>query len=296
MRPLYEDPHFTFRFADDRIIPRFHLEGVEAGRRVEVFKIDAGTGERLGLLATATVGDGGWVDLPEPIIVRAGEAFVVVPGQSSATPPLTLLGIGGLFAVCKLPPGSAIPRWATTGDLFSVTRTVEELSVVCRQEVVPAGTQAEVGWRCLRVAGAMPFTLVGVLASLTRPVAAAGIGVFVVSTFDTDYLFVKEADFRVAVATLRRAGHLVEGVTDVTIDDVWLRPVQPGDLPKMYAMQLDPEANRMAVTIPRTGEAFDLHWAKALADPGNTTRAVLVGEAMVGYVSCFPMDGQDHVG
>ena len=63
MIPLYEDPCFTFRFADDRIIPRFHLEGVEVGRRVSVFKIDPGTGERLGLLATATVGEGGWVDL-----------------------------------------------------------------------------------------------------------------------------------------------------------------------------------------------------------------------------------------
>jgi RimJ/RimL family protein N-acetyltransferase len=297
MLPLYHDPHFTFRFAADRTIPRFHLEGVEAGRRVEVFKIDAGTGERLGLLTTATLGEGGWVDLPEPIIVRAGDAFIAVPGQSSATPPLTLLGVGGRFAVCKLPPGSAIPGWATAGDVFSVTRTVEELSVVCRQEAVPDGTQAEVGWRCLRVAGAMPFTLVGVLASLTGPVASAGVGVFVVSTFDTDYLFVKEAEFRAAVAALRGAGHLVEGVTDVTTDDgVWLRPVQPGDLPRMYAMQLDPEANRMAVTIPRTGEAFDSHWAKALADPGNTTRAVLVGGAMVGYISCFPMDGQDHVG
>jgi len=78
MLPLYHDPCFTFRFADDRIIPRFHLEGVEAGQRVEVHKIDSGTGERLGLLATATVGDCGWVDLQEPIIVRAGEAFVAV--------------------------------------------------------------------------------------------------------------------------------------------------------------------------------------------------------------------------
>ena len=297
MIPLYHDLHFTFRFADDRIIPRFHLEGVEAGRRISVFKIDPGTGERLGLLTTATVGEAGWVDLAEPIIVRAGEGFIAVPGQNSATPPLTLLGVGGLFTVCKLPPGSAIPGWAAAGDVFSVTRTPEELSVVCRQELVPTGTQAEVGWRCLRVAGAMPFTLVGVLASLTGPVAAAGVGIFVVSTFDTDYLFVKEADFRVAVAALRRAGHLVEGVNAVTIDDdVCLRPIQPGDLPRMYAMQLNPEANRMAVTIPRTGEAFDSHWAKALADPGNTTRAVLVGETMVGYISCFPMDGQDHVG
>jgi hypothetical protein len=81
MRPLYEDPHFTLRFADDRLIPRFHLEGVEAGRRVAVFRIDPSTSERLGLLAKATVGEGGWVDLVEPIIVRASEAFVAVPEQ-----------------------------------------------------------------------------------------------------------------------------------------------------------------------------------------------------------------------
>ena len=81
MIPLHHDPWFTFRFADDRIIPRFHLEGAEVGRRVSVFKIDPGTGERLGLLATATVGEGGWVKLREPIIVRAGDAFIAVPEQ-----------------------------------------------------------------------------------------------------------------------------------------------------------------------------------------------------------------------
>lgn len=78
MLPLYEDPWFTFRFADDRSILRFHLEGVEAGRRILVFKIDLGTDERLGLLATATVSDGGWVDLLEPIFLGAGEAFIAV--------------------------------------------------------------------------------------------------------------------------------------------------------------------------------------------------------------------------
>ena len=82
MLPLYEEPHFTFRFADDRIIDRFHLEGVEAGRRVAVYRIDPDSGERLALLATAGVGDGGWVDLPEPILVRAGEAFIAVPQEA----------------------------------------------------------------------------------------------------------------------------------------------------------------------------------------------------------------------
>jgi hypothetical protein len=78
MLPLYEDPWFTFRFGDDRMVPRFHLEGVEAGRRVSVFKTDPNTGERLGLLVTAMVGEGGWVDLAEPIMVRAEDAFIAV--------------------------------------------------------------------------------------------------------------------------------------------------------------------------------------------------------------------------
>jgi len=162
MKALYQEDWFTFRFADDRLISRFYLEGVEAGRRVSVFKIDPSTGERLGLLVTATVGGGGWVDLREPIIVRAGEAFVAVPGPSdpaapghgSATPLLTLLYVAGQFAV----------------------------------------------------------TLVGVLASLTGTVAAAGVGVFVVSAFDTDYLFGKDAEFEAAVEALRGTGHSVEGV------------------------------------------------------------------------------------
>jgi hypothetical protein len=83
MMPLYEDPYFTFRFADDRIIARFHLDGVEVRRHVSIFKIDPDTGEKQSLLATATVGDGGWVDLAEPIVVRAGEAFIAVAESKS---------------------------------------------------------------------------------------------------------------------------------------------------------------------------------------------------------------------
>ena len=82
MIPLYEDPCFTFRFADDRLINRFHLEGMEAGRRVSVFRIDSTTGERTSLPATTT-GEGGWVELMEPIVVRAGESFVAVPESQS---------------------------------------------------------------------------------------------------------------------------------------------------------------------------------------------------------------------
>ncbi len=67
-------------------------------------------------------------------------------------------------------------------------------------------------------------------------------------------------------------------------------------MPRIYELQFDPESNRMAVTIPRSREAFDSHWAKSLADPGNTSRAVLLGDAFVGTIFCFPMEGKDHVG
>jgi len=104
MLPLYEDPHYTFRFAEDRIIPRFYLEGVQAGQQVKVFKIDPRTGERLAVLATATVGEGGWVELPEPITVRAGEAFVAVPepGRVNYSPGKVLLNALGVAAVLAI--------------------------------------------------------------------------------------------------------------------------------------------------------------------------------------------------
>lgn len=76
--PLYRDPCFTFRFADDRSIGRIHLEGVQSGRRVILYKIDAETGDRLGLLTMGSVGTMGWTDLDQPIVVRAGDAFVAI--------------------------------------------------------------------------------------------------------------------------------------------------------------------------------------------------------------------------
>src|SRR5207244_645777 len=138
---LYHEPCFTFRFADDRLIPRFHLEGVEKGRHVSVIKIDPKTGERLGLLGTATVGDGGWVDLLQPIIVRAGEAFVAMP-----TTHHTLTILPDTFAICRLDANAPVPAWATTGSFFSITGTAEELSIVCLQSLVPDGVRCERDW------------------------------------------------------------------------------------------------------------------------------------------------------
>jgi len=104
MIPLHHDPHFTFRFDSDRIIPRFHLEGLPAGRRIGVFKMESATGKKLDLLSRATVGEGGWVDLPQPLLVRAGEAFLAEPEAervdgSPGKMLLSTLVVAGLLAL-----------------------------------------------------------------------------------------------------------------------------------------------------------------------------------------------------
>jgi hypothetical protein len=124
---------------------------------------------------------------------------------------LTLVVVDGVFAVGRLEPDALIPSWATAGGLFSVTRTAEELSVICPQRAVPEGVPCERGWRCVRVAGTMPFAVVGVLAALSAPLAEAGISVFALSTFDTDYLLVKAEDLERALDVLRRRGHTILG-------------------------------------------------------------------------------------
>ncbi len=124
---------------------------------------------------------------------------------------LELLIMDDHLAVCKLDPAGDIPSWATQGGFFSITRTHDELSVVCPEASVPADVRAEDGWRCFRVAGSMDFSVVGVLASLTAPLAGANIGIFALSTFDTDYLLVKAHDLPEAIEALVACGHAVSG-------------------------------------------------------------------------------------
>ena len=120
---------------------------------------------------------------------------------------LTLSLLSDTFAICRLGPEADIPSWALAGDFFSVTRTKEELSLVCLQENVPEGTRCEKGFRCIKVEGPLDFSLTGILSSLTIPLAKAGISVVAISTFDTDYLLVKEEQVDGAVRKLSQAGH-----------------------------------------------------------------------------------------
>jgi hypothetical protein len=112
----------------------------------------------------------------------------------------------GRLAVCRLEAGAAPPAWAMGGALWSVTGTADELSVVCGEERVPEGVRREAGWRALKVAGPLDFALTGVLSAIAAPLAAAGVSVFAVATFDTDYVLVREERLAEAVAALRAAG------------------------------------------------------------------------------------------
>lgn len=124
-----------------------------------------------------------------------------------APPRLTILA--GTLAVCRLGPGDAVPAWAWTGDPVSISRTRDELSVVCRADAVPAGIRSEGGWRCLKAEGPFDFALTGILSAILAPLAAAGIPIFAFSTYDTDYVMVKAESLDRAAEALRAAGHAV---------------------------------------------------------------------------------------
>ena len=124
---------------------------------------------------------------------------------------LSLSVLPGRYSVCRLDPATSVPPWATQGDFFSVTGTVEELSVVCETAAVPPGIRATNDWRVLAVQGPLDFDVVGVLAELSARLANAAISTFVISTYDTDYLLVRERDVERSACALRAAGHSVVG-------------------------------------------------------------------------------------
>lgn len=121
---------------------------------------------------------------------------------------MTLYLLEPRFAVCRLSSDAALQLPA--GSLASLTRTGEELSLVCEEARAPEAGRCERGWRALKVAGPLEFSQVGVLASLAAPLAEAGVSLFALSTYDTDYLLVKADALEQAVAALTNAGHYVE--------------------------------------------------------------------------------------
>lgn len=122
---------------------------------------------------------------------------------------LTLILLPDTFAICRLSASAALPAWALVGSFCAVTRTSEELSIVCVEQQAPADGICQRGWRCLKIAGPLDFSLTGVLASLAAPLAGVGVSIFAISTYDTDYLLVQEAQLDAAIEALRRVGFAV---------------------------------------------------------------------------------------
>jgi hypothetical protein len=106
------------------------------------------------------------------------------------------------LAVCRLEPAEPIPGWATRSAFFSVTRTAEELSVVCAEVDVPAGVRCERGWRALKLEGPFAFEELGVLAAVAVPLAEAGVSILAIATYDTDYVLVRETQLEPALMAL----------------------------------------------------------------------------------------------
>jgi hypothetical protein len=112
----------------------------------------------------------------------------------------------GVFAICRLDADATIPSWATKGSFFSLTKTDEELSIVCEEVNIPPSVRCEKSRLMFKIEGPIDFSLTGILASIANPLAQAKVSIFAISTFDTDYVMVATHDLEKASECLRNAG------------------------------------------------------------------------------------------
>ncbi len=122
---------------------------------------------------------------------------------------LTIIIYQKMYAVCRLEPEAAVPAWANGGRFLSITRTANELSIVCEEEMVPNDAHVERNRRLMQIEGTLAFTLTGVLASVALPLAKAELSIFAISTYDTDYLLIADEDLQKAAEMLEAAGHTI---------------------------------------------------------------------------------------
>ena len=120
----------------------------------------------------------------------------------------------GLYSIIKLPPEAAIPQWALESAFFSITKTGDELSVVAESGCAPKGLDADAGWRTLKIEGVLDFSLVGVIAGISSVLAENNISVFVVSTYNTDYILIKKDNLDKAVRALKECGYGIQNEGD----------------------------------------------------------------------------------
>lgn len=113
----------------------------------------------------------------------------------------------GRYAIVRLVPDGPIPDWAAKGDFTSITRTTDELSIVCPADNLPENVHSPHRWMCLKLEGPFPFSQTGILLSFIEPLSSNGVPIFAISTYDTDYVLIQEEFAERALARLREAGH-----------------------------------------------------------------------------------------
>jgi len=130
--------------------------------------------------------------------------------MSDISPQIPLRLLTNRLAVSRLPAEAEWPEWARPGDLLALVRTRQEVSLVCEERFTPPEVKSERGWRALEVLGPLDFALTGILAGLSGRLAEASVSIFAISTYDTDYILVKEIQLGRALAALRTAGYTIE--------------------------------------------------------------------------------------
>ena len=121
-------------------------------------------------------------------------------------PLLKLIILAQRLAVCRLDVNAPIPEWAGGESFLSISRTRDELSVICEEHLVPAGIQASRGWRGFKIVGPLDLDLVGILVSVAVPLAQSNVGILPVGTYETDYVLVRDRQLKDAIKALRFAG------------------------------------------------------------------------------------------
>lgn len=117
---------------------------------------------------------------------------------------LTLKLLKEKFGVCRLDKNSLIPEWSQNSEFFSITKTADELSIVCNEDNIPDDIRCEKDWRILKVEGPLDFSLVGILSKISTILAQKRISIFAISTYDTDYIHIKDKDINNAIELLRK--------------------------------------------------------------------------------------------
>jgi uncharacterized protein len=122
---------------------------------------------------------------------------------------LTLRLLKEKYGVCRLDKNESFPSWASASNFYSITKTMDELSVVCAQNSIPNDVKCEKDWRILKIEGPLDFSLIGILSKISSILAQKGISIFAISTYDTDYILIKDKDIDNAIEALTNENYEV---------------------------------------------------------------------------------------